>query len=128
MGLKMKIFNIMGVHWKIWFLEGVQEKPIKEGVAYCYYDCYYWLDYQFIKCTKWCSCRLHLKNLFDKVTSHSYDYKASLQFFARVSTTISDGPASRTCSTTIIWRMQIVTTTMFWHWLSSSTSVKITVS
>ena len=28
MGLRMKDFNIFGVHWKIQFLGGVHEKPI----------------------------------------------------------------------------------------------------
>ena len=31
MGLRMKNLNITGVHWKIWFLEGVHEKPIYMG-------------------------------------------------------------------------------------------------
>ena len=57
-------------------------------------------DYDFIKIyTKRLPCRLHLNSLFEKVTSHSYDYKTSLQFFAQVSTTLSDGQeSSRTCS------------------------------
>ena len=29
MGLRMKDFNIFGVHWKIWFLGGVCKKPIE---------------------------------------------------------------------------------------------------
>ena len=27
----MKYFNIMGIHWKIWFLGMVNEKPIYRG-------------------------------------------------------------------------------------------------
>ena len=27
----MKDFNSMGIHWKIWFLRGVHEKPIYRG-------------------------------------------------------------------------------------------------
>ena len=28
MGLMMKIFDIMGVHWKIWLLQGLHKKPV----------------------------------------------------------------------------------------------------
>ena len=31
MVLRMKNFNILEVHWKIWLLGGVQEKPIEGG-------------------------------------------------------------------------------------------------
>ena len=31
MGLRMKNFNIMGFHWKIWFLRGLYKKPIYRG-------------------------------------------------------------------------------------------------
>ena len=34
MGLRMKNFNIFGVHWKIPFLEGVSRKTITEGGDY----------------------------------------------------------------------------------------------
>ena len=87
--------------------------------------------YGFIKIyTKRLSCRLHLKLFFEKVTSHSYDYVTSLLFFARFSTTLSDGQESwRTCSIPIIERLWIITTKRFWRWLTSLVSgVKVTVS
>ena len=31
MGLRIKNFKIMGVHWKLQFLRGVHEKPIYMG-------------------------------------------------------------------------------------------------
>ena len=33
MGLKMKSFNIMGVHWKIQFLGGDYKKPIYREIV-----------------------------------------------------------------------------------------------
>ena len=43
----------------------------------------------YIKYTKRYSHRLYFKLFFEKVTSHFYDYKASLQIFAPVSASIS---------------------------------------
>ena len=33
MGLRMKSFNIMGVHWKIWFLGGFTKNQYIGGIA-----------------------------------------------------------------------------------------------